>query len=56
MFLVSSFDMIRIGKFQKSAAMQIPMHVMYGITAAGFALAILSVLFRLVETVTQKED
>jgi TRAP-type C4-dicarboxylate transport system permease small subunit len=55
MFLVSSFDMIRIGKFQKSAAMQIPMHIMYGIVAAGFVLAIISVLLKLVETITQKE-
>lgn len=55
MFFVSSFDMIRIGKFQKSAAMQIPMHIMYGVVAAGFALAIISVLFKLVETIMQKE-
>jgi TRAP-type C4-dicarboxylate transport system permease small subunit len=55
MFLVSRFDMIRIGKFQTSAAMQIPMHIMYGIVAAGFVLAIISVLFKLVETIMQKE-
>jgi TRAP-type C4-dicarboxylate transport system permease small subunit len=56
MFFFSSFDMIRIGKFQKSAAMQIPMHFMYGVLAVGFGLAFIAVLFKLIETIWQKES
>lgn len=46
-FFISSFPMIRIGRFQKSAAMQLPMDIIYVIVAIGFALAVLSVVFRL---------
>jgi TRAP-type C4-dicarboxylate transport system permease small subunit len=55
MFFISTFDMIRIGKFQKSAAMRIPMHYMYGVLTLGFGLAIIAVLLKLIETIRQKE-
>jgi TRAP-type C4-dicarboxylate transport system permease small subunit len=53
--LVSSFDIIRIGRFQKSPAMQIPMHYLYSVMAVGFGLAILAILLKLAETVAKKE-
>lgn len=52
MFFYSTFDMIKIGAFQKSPAMQIPMSVMYIIMAIGFGLAALAVLFRLIRLFT----
>ena len=48
MFFYSTFDMIKIGAFQKSPAMQIPMSFMYIVMAVGFGLAVLAVLFRLI--------
>ncbi len=53
--LISSFDIIRIGKFQKSPALQIPMHYIYALMAIGFGLAILSILLKLAETLARKE-
>ncbi|MDR1931638.1 MAG: TRAP transporter small permease [Spirochaetales bacterium] len=53
MFFLSSFDLIRIGKFQTSAAMRIPMHLLYGILTAGFGLAIIAVLLKLLQTLKQ---
>lgn len=52
MFFYSTFDMIKIGAFQKSPAMQIPMSMMYIIMAIGFGLAALAVLFRLIRLFT----
>lgn len=48
-FFYSCFPMIHIGGFQKSAAMQLPMNLIYSVVAVGFALAVLSVAFRLVD-------
>lgn len=47
-FFYSTFPMIKIGQFQKSPAMQLPMSVMYIIMAIGFALAVLATLIRLI--------
>lgn len=55
MLLVGSFDMVAIGKFQKSPALQIPMNMLYGVMALGFALAILSILMKLAETAAKRE-
>ena len=55
-FLYSTFDMIRIGAMQKSPALQLPMSVMYSIMAVGFALMVVAALFRLLETVMNKEE
>ena len=49
---ISTFDMIRIGKFQKSAAMRIPMHYMYMVFTVGYFLAILAILLKLYQSVT----
>lgn len=46
-FFYSTFDMIAIGKFQVSPAMQIPMSYMYMVLAAGFFLEIIAVLAKI---------
>ncbi|MDR1625555.1 MAG: TRAP transporter small permease [Spirochaetia bacterium] len=51
MFFVSTFDLIKIGKFQTSAAMRIPMHILYGVLTVGFGLAAVAVILRLVQTI-----
>lgn len=48
---ISTFDMVRIGKFQRSAAMRIPMHYMYLVFTVGYFLAILAILLKLYQTV-----
>ena len=53
-FFYSTFGMLRIGGYQLSPAMRIPMNVMYGILCLGFGLAVISVIFKLQETVTMK--
>lgn len=53
-FFYSTFGMLRIGGYQLSSAMRIPMNVMYGILCLGFGLAVISVIFKLQETVTMK--
>lgn len=50
---ISTFDMIRIGRLQRSAAMRIPMHYMYMVFAIGYVLAILAILLKLVQTVRE---
>ncbi len=55
MLLAGSFDMIAIGKFQKSPALRIPMNMLYGVMALGFALAIAAILLKLGETVAKRE-
>lgn len=55
-FFYSCFPMIRIGAFQKSAAMQIQMNLIYAVVAFGFALAVLSVAFRLVEFIVGNKE
>ena len=56
MFFYSTFPMIKIGAFQKSPAMQIPMSVMYIVMAAGFGLAVLAMLLRLVKLFVKSEE
>ena len=50
-FFYSTFGMLRIGGYQMSPAMRIPMNVMYGILCLGFGLAVVSVIFKLQETI-----
>lgn len=53
-FFYSTFGMLRIGGYQMSPAMRIPMNVMYGILCLGFGLAVVSVIFKLQETIMMK--
>lgn len=53
-FFYSTFGMLRIGGYQMSPAMRIPMNVMYGILCLGFGLAVVSVIFKLQETIVMK--
>ncbi|MDR2390840.1 MAG: TRAP transporter small permease subunit [Planctomycetota bacterium] len=46
-FVYSTIPLMRIGRFQRSPAMQITMDVMYGILCLGFSLAVLSLVLRL---------
>lgn len=46
-FVYSTLPLMRIGKFQRSPAMQITMDVMYGILFVGFCLAVLSIILKL---------
>lgn len=55
MFFYSTFPMIKIGQFQKSPALQLPMSVMYIIMAVGFALAVLATLIRLIRLFTDSD-
>ena len=50
---ISTFDMIRIGRMQRSAAMRIPMHYMYMVFSVGYFLAILAILLKLYQTVQE---
>lgn len=55
-FFYSTFDMITIGKFQVSPAMQIPMSYMYMILAAGFFLEIIAVLAKIGQTYIESKE
>ena len=55
MFFYSTFPMIKIGQFQKSPALQLPMSVMYIIMAVGSALAVLATLIRLIRLFTDSD-
>lgn len=55
-FFYSTFGMIRIGGYQLSPALRIPMNIMYGILCAGFGLAVISVIFKLLEAVSAKPE
>ncbi|MDR2478640.1 MAG: TRAP transporter small permease [Treponema sp.] len=48
-FFYSTFGMIRVGKYQKSPALQISMSWLYIILCAGFGLAVLSIVIKMVE-------
>lgn len=50
-FFYSTFGMIRIGGYQMSPALRLPMNVMYGTLCIGFLLAVISVLFKLYDIV-----
>lgn len=50
-FFYSTFGMIRIGGYQMSPALRLPMNVMYGTLCIGFFLAVISVIFKLYDTV-----
>lgn len=52
----SCWPLIRIGRFQKSPALQLPMNIIYSVVALGFILAVCSVLFRLYRLFTERED
>lgn len=55
-FVYSTFPMMRIGKFQKSPAMQISMDFMYSIMFIGFLLALVAVLFRIAHRYTEEKE
>jgi TRAP-type C4-dicarboxylate transport system permease small subunit len=55
-FFYSCVPLIRIGRFQKSAAMQLPMNLMYTIVAIGFALAVISVVIRLIHFIVEDKE
>jgi TRAP-type C4-dicarboxylate transport system permease small subunit len=52
----SCFPLIRVGSFQKSPAMQLPMSALYTIVAIGFGLAVISVLFRLIHFIIGNKE
>ena len=47
LFIFSSLPLMRIGRFQRSPAMQIDMNVMYGVLLVGFSLTTLAILLKL---------
>lgn len=51
-FVYSTLPLMRIGKFQRSPAMQITMDYMYGILFVGFVLAVLSIVLKLLARFT----
>lgn len=55
-FVYSTLPMMRIGKFQKSPAMQIGMDCMYGIMFIGFLLALVAVVLRIVQRYTEERE
>lgn len=50
-FFYSSIGMVKLGSFQKSPAMQIPMSVIYSFLFVGFLFAVLSVIVRIIEMI-----
>lgn len=50
----STIGMIKIGAFQKSPAMNIPMNIMYSIMFVGFLLAVFSVAVKIIERLRNK--
>lgn len=55
-FFVSTFDMIRIGRYQMSPALRLPMSVMYGILCIGFLLACISIIIKIAEIIGEKAE
>lgn len=55
-FFYSTFGMIRIGGYQMSPALRLPMNIMYGILCIGFLLAVIAVIFKLADIVKQKPE
>lgn len=54
-FFCSTFGMIRIGGYQMSPALRLLMNIMYGILCVGFLLAVISVVFKLIDVIKEKE-
>ena len=54
-FFCSTFGMIRIGGYQMSPALRLPMNSMDGILCVGFLLAVISVVFKLIDVIKEKE-
>ena len=54
-FFCSTFGMIRIGGYQMSPALRLPMNIMYRILCVGFLLAVISVVFKLIDVIKEKE-
>ena len=48
-FFYSTFNLVRIGQYQVSPAMQLPMHLIYSILLVGFFLSTISVLIKIFE-------
>ena len=55
-FFYSTFGMIRVGKYQKSPALQISMSCLYIILCVGFALAVVSTVIKLVEEIRGQKN
>lgn len=55
-FVYSTLPMMRIGKFQKSPAMQIGMDLMYAIMFIGFLLALIAVVLRIAQRYTEERE
>jgi TRAP-type C4-dicarboxylate transport system permease small subunit len=55
-FFYSTFDMIRVGKYQKSPALQISMSYLYILLCVGFALAVISVGIKTIEELSAKNN
>lgn len=55
-FFYSTFGMLRIGGYQLSPALRIPMSIMYGIICLGFGLAMVSVIIKLVDVIKTKPE
>lgn len=53
-FLYSSTEMVRIGAFQKSPALQMQMNIIYSFLFIGFVLAVVAVLIRIFEIVKKR--
>jgi TRAP-type C4-dicarboxylate transport system permease small subunit len=60
LFVIASFDVVSVAKFQKSPAMQLPMHYLYMVLTVGFILTFFTVLLKLIELakspVLEKEE
>jgi TRAP-type C4-dicarboxylate transport system permease small subunit len=55
-FFYSTFDMISIGKYQKSPALQLSMSYLYIILCVGFGFAIVSILIKLIKELRAKTE
>ncbi len=55
-FVYSTMPLMRIGKFQRSPALQITMDIMYGILFVGFCLAVLSIVLRILSRFTKTPE
>lgn len=51
LFFYSTFEMIKVGAFQKSPALQIKMSIMYIVIAFGFLLTMIATIFRIYELI-----
>lgn len=55
-FFYSTIDMIKIGGYQVSPAMHLPMNWMYGVLFVGFLFATLSIIVKMIELHRNKSE